>query len=164
MLELFGYVRHTIESEYVVPVDNKKLIRAAIDGMLTSLDPHSGYLSPDDYKDLQETTNGAYGGLGLEVTSEDGAVKVVTPMDDTPAFRAGLQPGDFITAIDKQSVLGLPLSEADKKMRGAEGPSSQPRKHRRQLFSGAVPAAAARSSRRLRVLLRLRELCLRCPR
>ena len=121
MLELFADVRHTVESEYVVPVDDKKLIRAAIDGMLTSLDPHSGYLNPDDYKDLQEQTEGAYGGLGLEVTSEDGAVKVVTPMDDTPAARAGIQSGDFITAIDKQSVLGLPLNDAVKKMRGAVG-------------------------------------------
>ena len=121
MLELFADVRHTVETEYVVPVDDKKLIRAAIDGMLTSLDPHSGYLNPDDYKDLQEQTEGAYGGLGLEVTSEDGAVKVVTPMDDTPAARAGIQSGDYITAIDKQSVLGLPLNDAVKKMRGAVG-------------------------------------------
>ena len=121
MLELFADVRHTVESEYVVPVDDKKLIRAAIDGMLTSLDPHSGYLNPDDYKDLEEQTEGAYGGLGLEVTSEDGAVKVVTPMDDTPAARAGIQSGDYITAIDKQSVLGLPLGEAVKKMRGTIG-------------------------------------------
>jgi carboxyl-terminal processing protease len=121
MLELFADVRHTVETEYVVPVDDKKLIRAAIDGMLTSLDPHSGYLNPEDYKDLQETTEGAYGGLGLEVTSEDGAVKVVSPMDDTPAARAGLQPGDYITAIDQKSVLGLPLSEAVKKMRGQIG-------------------------------------------
>jgi carboxyl-terminal processing protease len=121
MLELFADVRHTVETEYVVPVDDKKLMRAAIDGMLTSLDPHSGYLNPDDYKDLQEQTEGAYGGLGLEVTSEDGAVKVVSPMDDTPAARAGIQPGDFITAIDKQSVLGLPLNDAVKKMRGTIG-------------------------------------------
>ena len=121
MLDKFMTVLHRVHEDYVVPVDDKKLIRAAIDGMVSSLDPHSGYLSADDFKDLEEQTQGAYGGLGLEVTSEDGAVKVITPMDDTPAARAGIQSGDYITAIDKQSVLGLPLNEAVKKMRGTVG-------------------------------------------
>ena len=121
MLELFGDVVSTIESQYVTPVDNKKLIQAAIDGMLTSLDPHSGYLNPDDYSDMRDQTRGQYGGLGIEVTTEDGAVKVVSPMDDTPASRAGIQPGDYITAINNQSVIGLPLADAVKKMRGAVG-------------------------------------------
>ena len=121
MLELFGDVLTTVESKYVTPVDSKKLIESAIDGMLTSLDPHSGYLNLEDYADLRDQTRGEYGGLGLEVTSEDGAVKIISPMDDTPAARAGLQPGDYITAIDSQSLIGLPLSDAVKKMRGEVG-------------------------------------------
>jgi carboxyl-terminal processing protease len=121
MLELFGDVLSTVETQYVTPVDDKKLIESAIDGMLTSLDPHSGYLNPDDYTDMRDQTRGEYGGLGLEVTSEDGAVKIITPMDDTPAARAGLQSGDYITAIDNQSLIGLSLSDAVKKMRGPVG-------------------------------------------
>ena len=121
MLELFGDVLSTVETQYVAPVDDKKLIESAIDGMLTSLDPHSGYLNADDYSDMRSDTRGEYGGLGLEVTSDEGAVKIVSLMDDTPAARAKLQPGDFITAIDGQSLIGLPLSEAVKKMRGAVG-------------------------------------------
>ena len=121
MLELFGDVLTTVDNQYVAPVDDKKLIQSAIDGMLTSLDPHSGYLNAADYSDMRDQTRGQYGGLGLEVTSDEGAVKVVSPMDDTPAARAGLQSGDYITAIDEQSVVGLPLSDAVKKMRGAVG-------------------------------------------
>src|ERR1700757_806906 len=98
MLELFGDVLTTVENQYVTPVDDKKLIQAAIDGMLTSLDPHSGYLNPEDYGDMRDQTRGEYGGLGIEVTSDEGAVKVVSPMDDTPAARAGIQSGDYITA------------------------------------------------------------------
>ena len=121
MLELFGDVEDIIEKQYVTPVDEKKLIQSAIDGMLTSLDPHSGYLNPADYSDMRDQTRGQYGGLGLEVTGDEGAVKVVSPMDDTPAAKAGLQPGDFITAIDGQSVIGLNLNDAVKKMRGSVG-------------------------------------------
>ena len=121
MLELFGDVLTTVEHQYVTPVDDKKLIQSAIDGMLTSLDPHSGYLDPENFDDMRDQTRGEYGGLGLEVTAEDGVVKVVSPMDDTPAARAGLKPGDYITAIDGQSVLGLPLDEAVKQMRGDVG-------------------------------------------
>jgi carboxyl-terminal processing protease len=121
MLELFGDVLATVEDQYVVPVDNKKLIQAAIDGMLTSLDPHSGYLDADNFDDMRDQTRGEYGGLGLVVQSEDGAVKVVSPMDGTPAGRAGILAGDYITAIDGSSVVGMPLDQAVKQMRGPVG-------------------------------------------
>jgi carboxyl-terminal processing protease len=121
MLELFGDVLSTVESQYVAPVDDKKLIEAAIDGMLTSLDPHSGYLNPDDYGDMRDQTRGEYGGLGLEVINDEGAVKIVSPMDDTPAARAGLESGDYIIAIDGQNLVGMPLTDSVKKMRGAVG-------------------------------------------
>ena len=121
MLELFGDVLTTVENQYVTPVDEKKLIQSAIDGMLTSLDPHSGYLDPDNFQDMRDQTRGEYGGLGLEVTSDDGVIKVISPMDDTPATRAGIKAGDYITAIDGQSVLGLPLDQAVKQMRGEAG-------------------------------------------
>ena len=121
MLELFGDVLATVEDQYVVPVDDKKLIQAAIDGMLTSLDPHSGYLDADNFDDMRDQTRGEYGGLGLVVQSEDGAVKVVSPMDDTPAGRAGLLAGDYITAINGASVVGMPLDQAVKQMRGPVG-------------------------------------------
>jgi carboxyl-terminal processing protease len=121
MLELFGDVLELAEKQYVVEVDDKKLIEAALEGMLSSLDPHSGYLAPAGFDDMQETTRGEYGGLGIEITSEDGVVKIVSPMDGTPADRAGLKPGDYITAVNGQSVLGLPVSEAVKQMRGKPG-------------------------------------------
>ncbi|AAK25397.1 S41 family peptidase [Caulobacter vibrioides] len=121
LLELFGDVLGTVEDQYVTEVDDKKLIEAALDGMLTSLDPHSGYLAPDAFEDMQDTTRGEYGGLGLEVTSEEGVVKVISPMDGTPASRAGIQAGDYITAVNGQSVLGLTVNEAVKQMRGTAG-------------------------------------------
>ncbi len=121
LLELFGDVLATVEDQYVTEVDDKKLIEAALDGMLTSLDPHSGYLSPDSFEDMQDTTRGEYGGLGIEVTSEEGVVKVISPMDGTPAARAGVQAGDYITAVNGQSVLGLTVNEAVKQMRGPAG-------------------------------------------
>ena len=121
MLELFGDVLQTVDNQYVSEVDNKKLIEAALDGMLTSLDPHSGYLSPDSFEDMQDTTRGEYGGLGIEVTSEDGVVKVISPIDGTPAMRAGIQAGDYITSVNGQSVLGLTVNEAVKQMRGPAG-------------------------------------------
>jgi carboxyl-terminal processing protease len=121
MLELFGDVLDTVERQYVTEVDDKKLIEAAIDGMLTSLDPHSGYLNPDSFDDMRDQTRGEYGGLGIEVTSEDGVVKVISPMDDTPAFKAGIKAGDFITAVNGESVLGLTVNEAVKQMRGRPG-------------------------------------------
>ena len=121
MLELFGDVVDTVERQYVTEVDDQKLIEAAIDGMLTSLDPHSGYLNPDSFDDMRDQTRGEYGGLGIEVTSEEGVVKVISPMDGTPAFRAGIKPGDFITAVNGESVLGLSVNEAVKQMRGKPG-------------------------------------------
>ena len=121
MLELFGDVLDKVERQYVVPVDEKKLIEAAIEGMVASLDPHSAYLAPESFEDMQESTRGEYGGLGIEITSEDGVVKIIAPMDGTPASRAGLQPGDFITGVNGESVIGLPSNEAVKLMRGAPG-------------------------------------------
>ena len=120
-LELFGNVLDTVERQYVTPVDDHKLIEAALDGMLTSLDPHSGYLSPDGYDDMQDQTKGEYGGLGIEITSEDGVVKVISPMDGTPADKAGIKAGDYITAVNGDSVLGLSVNEAVKQMRGKPG-------------------------------------------
>ncbi|WP_269715296.1 S41 family peptidase [Caulobacter sp. NIBR2454] len=121
MLELFGDVVDTVERQYVAPVDDTKLIESALDGMLSSLDPHSGYLSPDGFEDMQDNTRGEYGGLGLEVTSEEGVVKVISPMDGTPAERAGVQPGDYITAVNGSSVLGLTTNDVVKQLRGEPG-------------------------------------------
>jgi carboxyl-terminal processing protease len=121
MLELFGDVLTAVDQQYVVPVDNKKLVQAAIDGMLTSLDPHSGYSDPQAFDEMRDQTRGDYGGLGLQVTSDEGAVKIIAPMDGSPAQKAHLQAGDYITAIDGQSVVGQPLDQAVKQMRGAVG-------------------------------------------
>ncbi|MGE5502931.1 MAG: S41 family peptidase [Actinomycetota bacterium] len=118
MLELFAEVFDKVRSEYVEPVNDEELIEAALNGMLTSLDPHSSYLNPKSSKDMDIQTKGEFGGLGIEVTMEQGWVKVVSPIDDTPAYRAGLQPGDFITHLDGEPVQGLSLSEAVDRMRG----------------------------------------------
>ena len=120
-LDLFGDIFERIRQGYVEDVDDKKLIEAAINGMLTSLDPHSSYLSEDDAKDMQVQTRGEFGGLGLEVTQEEGWVKVVSPIDGTPAAAAGMMAGDYITAVDGENVLGLTLDEALKLLRGPVG-------------------------------------------
>ncbi|HUF88082.1 MAG TPA: S41 family peptidase [Thermohalobaculum sp.] len=120
-LDLFGDIFERVRVAYVEDIDEKKLIEAAINGMLTSLDPHSSYLPPQSYEEMREQTKGEFGGLGIEVTMENGFVKVVAPIDETPAAEAGLQPGDFITHIDGESVLGMNLSDAVDKMRGAPG-------------------------------------------
>ncbi|PKQ11588.1 MAG: peptidase S41 [Alphaproteobacteria bacterium HGW-Alphaproteobacteria-1] len=120
-LDLFGDIFERVRAQYVEDVDTRKLIEAAINGMLTSLDPHSSYLSPDDAENMQVQTRGEFGGLGIEVTQEDGFVKVVSPMDGTPADQAGIEPGDFITHVDGESVLGLTLNEAVDRMRGPVG-------------------------------------------
>ena len=112
--EVFGRVK----SDYVEPVDDKKLITEAINGMLTGLDPHSAYLDQDAFRELQVGTQGEFGGLGIEVGMEDGFVKVVSPIDDTPASRAGLKPGDLIVKLDDTSVKGMTLNDAVKRMRG----------------------------------------------
>ena len=117
-LDLFATVLERVRADYVEEVTDKELIESAINGMLSALDPHSGYLSPDSYKDMQEQTRGEFGGLGIEVSMENGLVKVVSPIDDTPAFRAGIQAGDLITHLDGEPVLGLTLNDAVKKMRG----------------------------------------------
>ncbi|MBT54806.1 MAG: S41 family peptidase [Mameliella sp.] len=120
-LDLFGDIFERIRAQYVEEVDEKDLIEAAINGMLTSLDPHSGYLAPEDAADMRVQTRGEFGGLGIEVTQEDGFVKVVSPMDGTPADAAGMEAGDFITHVDGESVLGLTLDEAVDMMRGPVG-------------------------------------------
>lgn len=117
-LELFGDIFERVRADYVDEVGDEQLIEAAINGMLSSLDPHSAYLNEKNYRDMQVQTRGEFGGLGIEVTMEQGLVKVVSPIDDTPAHRAGLKPGDFITHIDGDTVLGLNLSAAVEKMRG----------------------------------------------
>ncbi len=121
MLELFGNVLDEVDHQYVTPVDNKTLIQNAMKGMLTSLDPHSDYLTPDDYNQMQDETRGEYGGLGIEITSEDGVVKVISPIDGTPAARAGIKPGDYITAVNGKTILGLSVNDAVKEMRGKIG-------------------------------------------
>lgn len=120
-LELFADVMARVKSEYVVDVENSELIEDAINGMLQSLDPHSSYVNPDGFRDLQISNTGQYGGLGLEVTAVDGFVKVITPIDDTPAKRSGIKAGDFITEIEGKSIVGLSLTEAVKQMRGKPG-------------------------------------------
>jgi len=120
-LDLFGDVFERIRSQYVTEADSGELIDAAINGMLNSLDPHSSYLPPDDYEDMRVQTRGAFGGLGIEITQQEGYVRVITPIDDTPAFHAGVQPGDLITGVDGTSLLGLTLPEAVDLMRGPVG-------------------------------------------
>ncbi len=120
-LDLFGDVFERIRANYVEPVEPGKLIEAAINGMLSSLDPHSSYLSPKDAKAMRDQTRGEFGGLGIEVTQEDGWVKVVTPMDGTPAAKAGIEAGDFITQVNGESLLGLTLDQAVDLMRGPVG-------------------------------------------
>ena len=120
-LELFGDIFDRIRAKYVEDVDDAKLIEAAINGMLTSLDPHSSYLSPDDADDMRIQTRGAFGGLGIEVTQEEGFVKVIAPIDETPAAEAGVEPGDFITHVDGEGLLGLTLDAAVQLMRGPVG-------------------------------------------
>ena len=118
LLALFGDVFERIRAEYVEPVSDRDLIENAINGMLTGLDPHSSYMNAKAYKDMQVQTRGEFGGLGLEVTQENGIIKVVSPIDDTPAARAGIKSGDLITSIDNTTVMGLSLNDAVDRMRG----------------------------------------------
>ncbi len=117
-LDLFGDVFERVRDDYVEEPDDKELIANAINGMLSALDPHSSYMPPDDFKDMQVQTRGEFGGLGIEVTMEGDYIKVVTPIDDTPAFEAGVMAGDLITKLDGTDVAGLTLAEAVEKMRG----------------------------------------------
>jgi carboxyl-terminal processing protease len=118
-LNLFGDVFERVRTDYVESPDDLALIESAIDGMLAALDPHSSYLSAKDFKDMQVQTSGKFGGLGIEVTMEEGVIKVVSPIDDTPAARSGILAGDLIIALDGETVQGLNLNEAVEKMRGA---------------------------------------------
>ncbi len=115
--EVFGQIKH----DYVVPVDDKKLLTEAIKGMVSSLDPHSSYLDKTDYQELQEQTKGRFAGLGIEISQEDGLIKVISPIEDTPAFHAGIRPGDLITRINDKPVRGMTLDAAVKQMRGEPG-------------------------------------------
>ncbi|MGQ0677586.1 MAG: S41 family peptidase [Rhodospirillales bacterium] len=117
-LNLFGDVFERVRADYVEQTGDQALIESAIQGMLTALDPHSSYMNAKNFRDMQVQTRGEFGGLGLEVTLENGLVKVVSPIDDTPASRAGVKPGDFITHLDGDPVVGLSLQEAVEKMRG----------------------------------------------
>src|SRR4051794_3147226 len=118
-LKVFGDVFERVRAEYVDPVSDKQVLENAINGMLTGLDPHSSYMNAKAFKDMQVQTKGEFGGLGLEVTEDKGLIKVVSPIDDTPAFRAGIKAGDIITALDGKTVLGLSLNDAVDRMRGA---------------------------------------------
>src|SRR6202022_4573365 len=118
-LNLFGDVFERVRSDYVEKPDDSKLVESAISGMLSGLDPHPSYMDAKSFRDMQVQTRGEFGGLGIEVTQEDGLIKVVTPIDDTPASRAGILSGDIISAIDGENVQGLSLNQAVDKMRGA---------------------------------------------
>jgi carboxyl-terminal processing protease len=120
-LDLFGVVFERIRAQYVEDVESTELLEDAINGMLTSLDPHSSYLDEDDFDDMRIDTKGEFGGLGIEVTMEDGLVKVVSPIDETPASEAGIQASDYITHLDGESIIGLSLSDAVDRMRGKVG-------------------------------------------
>src|SRR6202140_5167779 len=119
-LKLFGDVFELVRTNYVEDVSDDTLIEGAINGMLTSLDPHSNYLNAKNFNDMKVQTRGEFGGLGVEVSMENGLVKVVSPIDDTPAAHAGLKPGDLITHLDGTAVQGLTLPEAVERMRGPE--------------------------------------------
>jgi len=121
LLNLFGDVFERIRAEYVEPVTDRDVIENAINGMLQGLDPHSSYMNPRSFRDMQVQTRGEFGGLGIEVTQENGYVKVISPIDETPAARAGVRPGDIITHLNGQSTLGLTLQEAVEQMRGERG-------------------------------------------
>ncbi len=121
LLNLFGDVFERVRAEYVEPVQDRDLIENAINGMLTGLDPHSAYLNPRNFRDMQVQTRGEFGGLGIEVTQENGYIKVISPIDETPAARAGIRPGDLITHLNGTTTQGLTLQEAVEQMRGERG-------------------------------------------
>lgn len=121
LLNIFGEVMERTKASYVEEQTDKQLIESALNGMLTALDPHSSYLNEEDFKYMNEQTSGKFGGLGIEITMENGVVKVISPIDDTPAAKAGIQAGDYITDIDGQTVIGLTLNEVVSKLRGKPG-------------------------------------------
>src|SRR5579872_2284451 len=118
LLDLFGDVFERVRAEYVDPVDDRDLVENALNGMLSGLDPHSNYMNAKSYRDMQVQTHGEFGGLGIEVQQEAGFIKVVSPIDDTPAARAGIKPGDLIISLDGKTIQGVPLNDAIDKMRG----------------------------------------------
>ncbi|MCL2339200.1 MAG: S41 family peptidase, partial [Proteobacteria bacterium] len=120
-LKKFAVVFEDVREGYVEEVDEKKLLEAAMNGMLTSLDPHSAYLNADDMKDFNDKSTGEFGGLGIQITADKGLIRVISPIDDTPAARAGIKAGDYITHIDGEQVGGLTLNQAVKKMKGRPG-------------------------------------------
>jgi carboxyl-terminal processing protease len=120
-LDLFSDAFERVRANYVRPVEDHELIDAAIEGMVSNLDPHSSYMDAKNYADMQITTKGEFGGIGIEVTMEDGLIKVISPIDGTPAAKAGIKPGDYIASIDGASIQGLPLNDAIDKMRGPSG-------------------------------------------
>ena len=122
-LDLFGQIFDRVRSDYVEEVSDEELIEKAIDGMLTGLDPHSGYMNEEVWQEMQVDTQGKFGGLGIEITMDEGFVKVISPIDDTPAYNAGVQAGDYIIQIDETPVLGLTITEAVELMRGEVGTS-----------------------------------------
>ena len=122
-LDSFGDVFDLIQKNYVEDVEDEKVIEFAINGMLQALDPHSGYMNTDQYIEMQEETEGEFGGLGIEVTMENGFIKIITPIDDTPAAKAGVMPGDYITHINGESIQGQSLQESVEKLRGLVGTS-----------------------------------------
>ncbi|MCB1591649.1 MAG: S41 family peptidase [Alphaproteobacteria bacterium] len=132
-LNLFGDVFERVRTQYVEEVEDKELIEYAVNGMLSSLDPHSSYLNEERYNEMKVETRGQFGGLGIEVTMENGLVKVVSPIDDTPAFRAGILAGDYIVKIDGEAVMGLTLSDAVKLMRGKVGTTIDLEIHRENM-------------------------------
>ncbi|MFN3631153.1 MAG: S41 family peptidase, partial [Casimicrobiaceae bacterium] len=120
-LRMFSEVFSRVKNDYVVPVDDRKLIELAISGMVSGLDPHSAFLDEQAFKDLRTTTSGRFGGIGIEIGVEDGYIKVVAPIDDTPAARAGIRAGDLIMRVDGESTRGLSTAKAVEKMRGTPG-------------------------------------------
>ena len=122
-LDLFGQIFDRVRSSYVEEVTDEELIEKAIDGMLTGLDPHSGYMNEEVWEEMQMDTQGKFGGLGIEITMEEGFVKVISPIEDTPAYKAGVLAGDYIIQIDDTPVFGLTLNEAVELMRGEKGDS-----------------------------------------
>ena len=121
LMELFGTAYQVIKKDYVEETTDRQMIENAINGMLSSLDPHSAFMNQSDFEDLEEQTKGEFGGLGMEVSADNGLVRVTAPIDDTPAYEAGIQPGDYITHIDGESVMGISLQESVKKLRGKPG-------------------------------------------
>src|SRR4028118_1572981 len=156
LLNLFGDVFERVRAEYVEPISDRDAVENAINGMLTGLDPHSSYLNQRNYRDMQVQTRGEFGGLGIEVTQEGGYIKVISPIDETPAARAGVKPGDLITHLNGNSVQGLSLQEAVEQMRGERGSAIRITLRREGADRPIEPRAAREAIRPPERRLRLR--------